>query len=124
MSHRISLKEKNVTKNDLSAIELVSAGFLGGASAGMAYNLLIYPVDSIKSQMQTDEEVMRATGKEVIKRGFCKVGRDLYKSDGIKGFYRGCGITIARAVPSNAIIFTTYEILKRHFTGTFNFASS
>ncbi|CAI2183897.1 18455_t:CDS:2 [Funneliformis geosporum] len=118
VSHRISLKEKNVTKNDLSMMELISVGFLGGASAGMAYNLLIYPVDSIKSQMQTDEEVMRATGKEVVKRGFCQVGRELYKNDGIKGFYRGCGITIARAVPSNAIIFTTYVSINRGKDGT------
>src|ERR1043165_8112608 len=38
-------KGRNITKNDLSAIELMSAG----ACAGMAYNLLVFPVDSIKS---------------------------------------------------------------------------
>jgi len=108
ISNRISkssFKEsKNITKDDLSAIELMSSG----AFAGMSYNLLIFPVDSIKSKMQTDEEVMKATGKKVIKRGFWKVGREIYKFDGISGFYRGCGITVARAVPSSAIIFMTY----------------
>jgi ornithine carrier protein len=111
ISNRTSLKNKsflekskNITKDDLSAIELMSAG----ACAGMAYNLLIFPVDSIKSQMQTDEEVMIATGKKVIKRGFWQVGKDIYKSDGISGFYRGCGITVARAAPSSAVIFMTY----------------
>jgi len=107
ISHRISLKH-NTTRDDLSATELMRAGLFGGACAGIAYNLLIFPVDSIKSQMQTDEEFMKATGKKAIKRGFLQVGKDLYKSDGIRGFYRGCGITIARAAPSNAIIFMTY----------------
>ncbi|CAB4495735.1 unnamed protein product [Rhizophagus irregularis] len=105
-------ERQNITKDDLSAIELMSSG----ACAGMAYNLLMFPVDSIKSQMQTDEEIMKITGKDVVKRGFWRVGRELYKSDGISGFYRGCGITVARAAPSSAIIFMTYELLCRHFS--------
>jgi ornithine carrier protein len=112
ISNRIAKsKEKlNITKDDLSAIELMSSG----ACAGMSYNLLMFPVDSIKSQMQTDEEIMKVTGKNVTKRGFWRVGRELYKSDGIGGFYRGCGITVARAAPSSAIIFMTYvSILSR-----------
>ncbi|RIA97298.1 mitochondrial carrier domain-containing protein [Glomus cerebriforme] len=120
VSNRISLKEDksslkkshNITKDDLSAAELMSAG----ACAGMTYNLLMFPVDSIKSRMQTDEEVMIATRKKVIKRGFWQISRELYKSDGISGFYRGCGITVARAAPSSAIIFMTYELLARHFS--------
>ncbi|RHZ72578.1 hypothetical protein Glove_242g137 [Diversispora epigaea] len=87
-----------------------------GACAGMAYNLLIFPADSIKSQIQTDEEIMQATGKKIVRRGFFKVGRDIFKSDGIPGFYRGCGITVARAAPSSAIIFMTYELLTRQFS--------
>nr|CAG8443692.1 10700_t:CDS:2 [Entrophospora candida] len=94
-----------ITKNELGVTELM----LSGALAGMAYNLLIFPADSIKSQMQTEEEVLSAMGKSGNKkRGFIKVGKDLYKADGIKGFYRGCGITVARAAPSSAIIFLTY----------------
>ncbi|GES85487.1 mitochondrial carrier [Rhizophagus clarus] len=116
ISNRISkssFKDKqNITKDDLSAIELMSSG----ACAGMTYNLLMFPVDSIKSQMQTEEEINKITGKNEIKRGFWRVGRELYKSDGISGFYRGCGITVARAAPSSAIIFMTFELLSRHFS--------
>nr|CAG8614007.1 10621_t:CDS:2 [Entrophospora candida]CAG8645238.1 11137_t:CDS:2 [Entrophospora candida] len=82
---------------------------LSGALAGMVYNLLIFPADSIKSQMQTEEEFLSVIGKSGNKkRGFIKVGKDLYKADGIKGFYRGCVITVTRAAPSSAIIFLTY----------------
>ncbi|CAG8482669.1 14309_t:CDS:2 [Acaulospora colombiana] len=92
-------------KTDLSAIQLM----ISGACAGMAYNITIFPVDSIKSQVQTDEEMMLYMGKKVVKRGFFRVGKEIYKNNGIPGFYRGCGITVARAAPSSAIIFMTYE---------------
>ncbi|CAG8712437.1 8428_t:CDS:2, partial [Racocetra fulgida] len=89
---------------DINPIQLMIAG----AYAGMAYNLFVFPADSIKSQMQTKEKMMQATGKTVTKCEFIRVARDLYKADGIPGFYRGCGIMVARAALSSAIIFMTY----------------
>ncbi|KAK5088545.1 mitochondrial ornithine carrier protein [Lithohypha guttulata] len=81
---------------------------VGGAAAGMSYNFVFYPADTIKSRMQTEE-----TGKT---RGtFMGVGRELWRQQGLKGFYRGCGITVFRAAPSSAIIFTIYEALRKMF---------
>ncbi|CAG8745155.1 7062_t:CDS:2, partial [Racocetra persica] len=100
----MKIDQNLIKKSDINPIQLMIAG----ACAGMAYNLFVFPADSIKSQMQTEEEMMQATGKTVTKRGFIRVARDLYKADGIPGFYRGCGITVARAAPSSAIIFMTY----------------
>jgi ornithine carrier protein len=82
---------------------------LAGASAGMAYNFICYPADTIKSRMQTEEVGGDARG--TTKRNFWRVGRDLWAQQGIKGMYRGCGITVARAAPSSAFIFTIYETL-------------
>ncbi|CAG8449707.1 16844_t:CDS:2 [Dentiscutata erythropus] len=110
MNQRAKMKgvDKNsVKKSDMSPLHLMTAG----ACAGMAYNILVFPADSVKSQMQTEEEMMQATGKiinKLNKRGFLTVAKDLYRADGIPGFYRGCGITVARAAPSSAIIFMTY----------------
>lgn len=81
---------------------------LGGAAAGMAYNFVFYPADTIKSRMQT-EDVGKARGT------FMSVGRELWAQQGLKGFYRGCGITVARSAPSSAIIFTIYETLRKAF---------
>jgi ornithine carrier protein len=82
-----------------------------GSIAGAAYNFMFYPADTIKSRMQT-EDVKQLTGG---KSTFSAVGKALWKQHGLKGMYRGCGITVARAVPSSAFIFTVYEELKKRW---------
>ena len=85
---------------------------LAGACAGMSYNFVFYPADTIKSRMQT-EDVSKTLGAK--KNTFWTVGRALWHDQGMKGLYRGCGITVARAAPSSAFIFTIYEALKGQF---------
>jgi len=82
-----------------------------GSIAGAAYNFMFYPADTIKSRMQT-EDVKRLTGGNST---FTAVGKALWRQHGIKGMYRGCGITVARAIPSSAFIFTIYEELKKYW---------
>lgn len=81
---------------------------IAGAIAGMSYNLICFPADTIKSCMQTDEVRPLDQGK----RTFSSVGRALWHQQGLRGLYRGCGITIARSAPSSALIFTIYESMK------------
>ena len=80
-----------------------------GAVAGMAYNFVFYPADTIKSRMQT--EAANAAGSNK----FLETGRKLWHQQGLRGFYRGCGITVLRAAPSSAIIFSIYEALRLNF---------
>lgn len=84
---------------------------LAGATAGMAYNFVFYPADTIKSRMQTEETKMVGTARTT----FLRTGKELWKQQGLRGFYRGCGITVFRAAPSSAIIFSIYEGLRRQF---------
>lgn len=78
-----------------------------GALAGMMYNFMFFPADTIKSKIQTGELNTRPT--------FMNVGRELYRARGLKGLYSGCGITVARSAPSSALIFTIYEALRKTF---------
>ncbi|KAJ3118482.1 hypothetical protein HDU96_001301 [Phlyctochytrium bullatum] len=94
------------TKEDLSMWQLMGAGAL----AGMAYNITLFPADVIKSRQQTMES------SQTARSGFFQIARDLYHAQGIRGFYRGCGITVARSAPTSAVIFATYELLNRHMT--------
>ncbi|KAF1837518.1 amino-acid transporter arg-13 [Decorospora gaudefroyi] len=82
-----------------------------GSVAGGAYNFAFYPADTIKSRMQT-EDVKQLTGGRLT---FSAVGKALWKEHGIRGMYRGCGITVARSIPSSAFIFTVYEELKKRW---------
>ena len=85
---------------------------LAGATAGMTYNFAFYPADTIKSRMQT-EDVSKSVGAK--RNSFLEVGKALWKDQGMKGMYRGCGITVGRAAPSSAVIFTIYEWMKHAF---------
>ncbi|KAK3701334.1 mitochondrial ornithine carrier protein [Vermiconidia calcicola] len=81
-----------------------------GALAGMSYNFIFYPADTIKSKIQTGELSTRG-----VRPTFMYVGKALWQSHGLKGLYRGCGITVARSAPSSALIFTIVENLKTAF---------
>ncbi|KAL2037326.1 hypothetical protein N7G274_010015 [Stereocaulon virgatum] len=81
---------------------------LAGATAGVSYNFVFYPADTIKSRMQT-EGVEPGSN---VRRTFWASGKALWRQQGIKGMYRGCGITVVRAAPSSAFIFAIYEGLR------------
>ena len=38
-----------------------------------------------------------------------------WRAQGLRGLYAGCGITIARSVPSSAVIFWIYDGLRKRF---------
>lgn len=101
---------EKLTKADLKTWELMVAG----ACAGMSYNIVLFPADSIKSAMQTADE-LRPTLKNQPRRGFIDVAKEIYLKRGIKGLYAGCGLTVARAAPSSAMIFLIYESLEKKF---------
>ena len=83
---------------------------LAGAAAGVSYNFVFFPADTIKSRMQTEKV---DDGAVKGPRGtFWKEGRALWAQQGLKGMYRGCGITVARSAPSSAFIFAVYEKLR------------
>ncbi|KAL8954458.1 MAG: hypothetical protein Q9193_007238 [Seirophora villosa] len=96
---------------------------LAGASAGIAYNFAFFPADTIKARMQTEElasssstlrssTATAAGGGTSPRTTFWKSGVELWRQQGLKGLYRGCGITVARSAPSSAVIFTLYEGLR------------
>jgi ornithine carrier protein len=85
---------------------------VAGASAGMSYNFLFFPADTVKSRMQTTPI---GEGAPAQQRTFAGEAAALWKQAGLKGFYRGCGITVLRSVPSSAFIFMVYDGLKKYF---------
>ncbi|KAL9100597.1 MAG: hypothetical protein Q9187_009347 [Circinaria calcarea] len=85
---------------------------LAGATAGVSYNFVFYPADTIKSRMQTEDVSAVLNGR---RKTFWAVGKALWRQQGLRGLYRGCGITVARSAPSSAFIFAVYEGLKGWF---------
>jgi solute carrier family 25 carnitine/acylcarnitine transporter 20/29 len=71
-----------------------------GAAAGVAMWISVFPVDTVKSRLQTMEGNPTVGG----------VINGLYKAGGIKAFFPGFGPAIARAVPANAATFLGVEL--------------
>ncbi|KAG8908243.1 hypothetical protein FRB99_008308 [Tulasnella sp. 403] len=92
---------------------------VAGACAGVAYNIALFPADSVKSALQTEEEMRPSRMKPGMppppKSTFIGTFKALYRARGLQGLYAGCGVTVARAMPSSAMIFVIYDTLDRHF---------
>ncbi|KAA1466580.1 S-adenosylmethionine transporter [Dentipellis sp. KUC8613] len=67
---------------------------IAGGLAGTSVDLLFYPIDSIKTRLQSSQ-------------GFSRAG-------GFKGIYKGVGSVIVGSAPGAAAFFCTYDTLKRN----------
>lgn len=86
---------------------------MAGAVAGMAYNAVLFPVDTIKSHVQIMPSDPKESGGGMAR--ITKVARRIWAQEGIRGFYRGMGITMVRSVPGSSVIFLTYEMMQRQW---------
>ena len=109
------LLSRNPTSPDGSKRALMAwESAVSGACAGVAYNFALFPADTVKSAVQTEAELRpRAPGEPYP--SFVATARAMYRAQGLKGLYAGCGITVARAVPSSALIFLIYDGLSKRF---------
>lgn len=94
---------KRITREDIPGWKLCMFGGL----SGYALWLVIYPVDVVKSKLQTDS-LTKPTYKSSL-----SVFKDVYAKNGVKGFYRGFVPTMLRAAPANGATFAAFELTMR-----------
>lgn len=80
---------------------------LAGAAAGLAVWTIGFPMDVIKSRIQTSD-IDGPNGRRHL--GIIGTAKQLYKTDGFKGFTRGIGPCLFRGAFVNAFIFTAYDM--------------
>ena len=78
----------------------LSAVCVAGGAAGVAMWIPVFPVDTIKSRMQSGEGNLSVSGTI----------REIYGRGGLKAFFPGMGPAMARAVPANAATFLGVEL--------------
>ena len=66
--------------------------FVAGAAAGFAVDVILYPMDTIKTRLQSSA-------------GFFRAG-------GFRGLYQGMSAVVIGAAPSSALFFVSYEAAK------------
>ncbi|POM77373.1 Mitochondrial Carrier (MC) Family [Phytophthora palmivora] len=86
------------SKNDLNPVAILTSGGLAGATSWS----IMFPVDVLKSRMQTAS----STGPLSLRGAF----RAVYSEFGIHGFYRGWSAAVLRAFPANGSLFLGVEM--------------
>lgn len=104
-----SLTPKDENGNVTGQLSL-SAVIVAGGAAGVAMWIPVFPVDTIKSRLQSAE------GRPTIGGTI----RGVYASGGIKAFFPGFGPALARAVPANAATFLGVELAHKAMNSMFD----
>ena len=99
---------KDVDGNPSGELSLTAVMTAGGA-AGVAMWIPVFPVDTIKSRLQSAE------GRPTIGGTI----RGIYASGGFKAFFPGLGPAMARAVPANAVTFLGVELAHKAMNNAF-----
>lgn len=79
---------------------------LGGVGTGALQSVLLSPVELIKIQLQLQQD------KSSSQKGPIQVAKAIFKSQGLKGIYRGFTITALRDAPAHGIYFWSYEYMR------------
>lgn len=88
----------------------VKSHMLAGAAAGVMEHCVMYPLDSVKTRMQS----LTATAQ--VGRGMGDVFRGMVTQEGVLRPLRGVSAVILGAAPAHALYFSCYEYLKDNFT--------
>jgi hypothetical protein len=103
------LTPEGKSKKNIHPSGLAAAGALGG----MCYWFFPFPFDVIKSKIQTCTHGLPPSVNPTVANIF----RHVYRTEGIQGLYRGLGLTLLRAAPTNAVLFLSYELTFRILAG-------
>jgi solute carrier family 25 (mitochondrial carnitine/acylcarnitine transporter), member 20/29 len=85
----------------------LASAFAGGCAGSLTW-ALVYPVDVIKSQIQT-----APLDTPLRDLRMWTVGQSIVSKHGYRYLFRGLGITLVRAFPVNGTIFPVYEFTLR-----------
>jgi len=93
----------NYLNNNYNSNNSLIKNFTYGGLSGLMAWIFIYPSDLIKTKMQDVNNNLKLN--EII--------LDVYKKNGLKGFYKGFHFAAARAIPLHAGVFLGYELSKK-----------
>lgn len=88
--------------------------FTCGFFSGLFSKLATHPLDVIKKRFQVaglprDLRYGRRIDSRTVQRNFLQVLGDVYRSEGLRGLYKGALPSIIKAAPNAAVTFVTYE---------------
>ncbi|XP_021846858.1 mitochondrial arginine transporter BAC2 [Spinacia oleracea] len=82
---------------------------LGGVGTGALQSLILSPVELLKIRLQLKQTTNVGPS---TKNGPTKLAKTIYKTEGLRGLYRGLTITVLRDAPAHGLYFWTYEYMR------------
>jgi len=103
----------------LDNVEEFGGKFGAAAGAKLFAAVITYPHEVVRTRLRQAPTVISETGRPTMKyTGLIQCFRMVAKEEGLAGLYGGMTPHLLRAVPSAAIMFSTYEIVLRLFGTT------
>jgi len=97
--------QQHTNKNiELTAIQLLSSGVFAGILAAS----IVTPADVVKTRMQ-----IKPKNGEIPYSGLFNCFYRIYKTEGIKAFFKGMGPRVFRSAPQYGVMLLSYELLLR-----------
>jgi hypothetical protein len=84
--------------------ESVLINLISGALAGCSSVSITYPTDLIRRRKQYFGKTVVASGNAFMP-GYLDLVSEVFKKEGLKGFYRGLFCTYCKIIPSTAFVF-------------------
>jgi len=95
---------KRATGSKCESVSLTQR-LIAGAGAGMATWLAIYPADVVRSRLYA---LRPSLGGSLTQVGCARL---VYREHGLRGFFRGMGLTILSSGPIAAVVLPTYDFI-------------
>lgn len=92
--------------------------FLAGSASGIVTSFVTTPMELVKIRLQTQgidglSQIAVRSQTETKTPGPMQLLKEIWKLEGIRGLYRGLGVTLIRETPSYGAYFVAYEVLCR-----------
>jgi len=94
-------------------------GAIAGMASGVVATVIVTPRDLIKSRLQMYkpcDELLSANHPKKFRSASLDCIREVWRSNGFTGMYKGGLVSLARDIPGNAVYFATYEFVRKQFT--------
>jgi len=110
------IREKIANYKGVDTIDIkIHENLFAGALSGVFFWSAIYPLDVIKSNLQSDH----INKNERLHRNMFNCATHIYKVGGVKSFYKGLAPCVLRAIPANSLMLYVVTITNEKLLKTF-----
>ncbi len=105
MKRHLTSASSEYNNMPMSALNSFIIALVSGATAGCSLWASIYPLDVVKTRIQS----LRLDTPSAQRTLLVAVS-SAYRDGGYAIFFKGLGVTLLRAIPTNAVTLATYEV--------------